>query len=172
MFLALPMSVPTEFRIGQHRIAPATVLAPMAGVTDTVFRRLIRNQSGCGLIMTEFTSADVKAISFANSAPDTTAYNSPTHDPAGNHWRVLWDSGVTEPGSSGSCLFDATSKRCIGQLHGGPSVCGAGCRRQGTHCQWLKAKHVRAKWQPIVPAKPPRSAPGLVRRALNRCFPP
>ncbi len=38
-------------------ITPATVLAPMAGVTDTVFRRLIRNQGGCGLIMTEFTSS-------------------------------------------------------------------------------------------------------------------
>ena len=30
----------------------------MAGVTDTVFRRFIRNLTGCGLIMTEFTSAD------------------------------------------------------------------------------------------------------------------
>jgi tRNA-dihydrouridine synthase B len=39
-------------------ISPATVLAPMAGVTDTVFRRFIRNLGGCGLIMTEFTSAD------------------------------------------------------------------------------------------------------------------
>jgi tRNA-dihydrouridine synthase B len=48
---------PSEFRIGPVRIAPATVLAPMAGVTDTVFRRLIRNQGGCGLIMTEFTSS-------------------------------------------------------------------------------------------------------------------
>lgn len=38
-------------------IAPAAVLAPMAGVTDTVFRRLIRNQGGCGLLMTEFTSS-------------------------------------------------------------------------------------------------------------------
>ncbi len=38
-------------------IRPATVLAPMAGVTDTVFRRLIRNQGGCGLLMTEFTSS-------------------------------------------------------------------------------------------------------------------
>ena len=36
---------------------PAMVLAPMAGVTDTVFRRLIRNQGGCGLLMTEFTSS-------------------------------------------------------------------------------------------------------------------
>jgi tRNA-dihydrouridine synthase B len=44
--------------IGGINIAPATVLAPMAGVTDTVFRRFIRNLGGCGLIMTEFTSAD------------------------------------------------------------------------------------------------------------------
>jgi nifR3 family TIM-barrel protein len=70
--------VPASFSIGNVHIAPATVLAPMAGVTDTVFRRFIKNasqftpesaasdveiaqtnqQSGCGLIMTEFTSAD------------------------------------------------------------------------------------------------------------------
>jgi tRNA-dihydrouridine synthase B len=73
--------VPASVEIGQVTVAPATVLAPMAGVTDTVFRRFIRNasmfagnehpgqprlvetpisnqRSGCGLIMTEFTSAD------------------------------------------------------------------------------------------------------------------
>ncbi len=86
--------VPAGFRIDHIDVAPATVLAPMVGVTDTVFRRFIRNasmfttpgtdhtgagygvsastppepaavdatvsnrQSGCGLIMTEFTSAD------------------------------------------------------------------------------------------------------------------
>ncbi len=75
--------VAASFSIDNVRIAPATVLAPMAGVTDTVFRRFIKNasqftasnesrggsgvdvesattnqQSGCGLIMTEFTSAD------------------------------------------------------------------------------------------------------------------
>jgi nifR3 family TIM-barrel protein len=48
---------PSQFAIGPVRIAPATVLAPMAGVTDTVFRRFIRNLDGCGLIMTEFTSS-------------------------------------------------------------------------------------------------------------------
>ena len=96
--------VPASFTVGNVHIAPATVLAPMSGVTDTVFRRFIKNaslfstaptpsqnplsfrstedlsfrsaaeesaslgsqietpttnqQSGCGLIMTEFTSAD------------------------------------------------------------------------------------------------------------------
>src|SRR5438105_1996191 len=50
--------VPDCVQIGDVRIAPATILAPMAGVTDTVFRRFIRNLGGCGLIMTEFTSAD------------------------------------------------------------------------------------------------------------------
>src|SRR5580693_3760339 len=48
---------PRTLQIGPVKIAPATVLAPMAGVTDTVFRRLIRDQGGCGLIMTEFTSS-------------------------------------------------------------------------------------------------------------------
>ena len=50
--------VPPALQIGTVTISPATVLAPMAGVTDTVFRRFIRNLGGCGLIMTEFTSAD------------------------------------------------------------------------------------------------------------------
>jgi tRNA-dihydrouridine synthase B len=50
--------VPASVMLGGVQIAPATVLAPMAGVTDTVFRRFIRNLTGCGLIMTEFTSAD------------------------------------------------------------------------------------------------------------------
>ena len=50
--------VPDSLSIGGVNISPATVLAPMAGVTDTVFRRFIRNLGGCGLIMTEFTSAD------------------------------------------------------------------------------------------------------------------
>src|SRR5512140_764672 len=52
------LPVPATLSLGSVTISPATVLAPMAGVTDTVFRRFIRNLGGCGLIMTEFTSAD------------------------------------------------------------------------------------------------------------------
>jgi tRNA-dihydrouridine synthase B len=50
--------LPEVLQIRNVPVAPATVLAPMAGVTDTVFRRLIRSLGGCGLIMTEFTSAE------------------------------------------------------------------------------------------------------------------
>jgi tRNA-dihydrouridine synthase B len=39
-------------------INPATFLSPMAGLTDSVFRRLIKRLGGCGLVMTEFTSAE------------------------------------------------------------------------------------------------------------------
>lgn len=49
---------PSALSIRDVLIRPATVLAPMAGVTDTVFRRVIRGLGGCGLIMTEFTSAE------------------------------------------------------------------------------------------------------------------
>jgi len=49
---------PAGLKIGNVTISPATVLAPMSGVTDTVFRRFIKRLGGCGLIMTEFTSAD------------------------------------------------------------------------------------------------------------------
>src|SRR5271155_2789886 len=49
---------PPEITIRNLTIRPATFLAPMAGVTDTVFRRVIRSLGGCGMIMTEFTSAE------------------------------------------------------------------------------------------------------------------
>jgi nifR3 family TIM-barrel protein len=49
---------PAPYSIRDQVISPGTVLAPMAGVTDTVFRRMIRSLGGCGLIMTEFTSAE------------------------------------------------------------------------------------------------------------------
>jgi tRNA-dihydrouridine synthase B len=49
---------PSLLTIRDCQIRPATILAPMAGVTDTVFRRVIRSLGPCGLLMTEFTSAE------------------------------------------------------------------------------------------------------------------
>jgi len=49
---------PVELKIRDLAIRPATILAPTAGLTDTVFRRVIRSLGSCGLIMTEFTSAE------------------------------------------------------------------------------------------------------------------
>jgi nifR3 family TIM-barrel protein len=63
---------PSRFHIGPIEIAPATVLAPMAGVTDTVFRRFIRNLGGCGLIMTEFTSSHGVSASVRAKKPTRT----------------------------------------------------------------------------------------------------
>jgi tRNA-dihydrouridine synthase B len=47
-----------ELRIRNVTIRPAAILAPMAGITDTVFRRFIKRLGGCGLIMTEFVSSE------------------------------------------------------------------------------------------------------------------
>lgn len=71
-------------------------------------------------------SGDEKSISFNNDAVTSTAYLSATASATGNHWRVDdWEDGTTEGGSSGSCLWDATSKLCVGQLHGGYASCGS-----------------------------------------------
>ncbi|MGH9325421.1 MAG: tRNA dihydrouridine synthase DusB [Terriglobia bacterium] len=47
-----------ELKIRDVVIRPAHILAPMAGITDTVFRRFIKRLGGCGLIMTEFVSSE------------------------------------------------------------------------------------------------------------------
>jgi tRNA-dihydrouridine synthase B len=52
------MSVTGEFQIGKIKIVPNLVLAPMAGVTDSPFRRLIKELGGVGLIVTEFISVE------------------------------------------------------------------------------------------------------------------
>jgi hypothetical protein len=68
--------------------------------------------------------ADVKCISFENHATQTTTYLGTATPGDGTHVRVVdWDVGTTEPGSSGSPLFDQ-NHRIIGQLHGGYAACG------------------------------------------------
>ena len=47
-----------QLQIRDVAVRPAQILAPMAGITDTVFRRFIKRLGGCGLIMTEFVSSE------------------------------------------------------------------------------------------------------------------
>jgi tRNA-dihydrouridine synthase B len=45
-------------KIGNVSLASPYAIAPMAGMTDTAFRRLVKRQGGCGLVVTEMVSAD------------------------------------------------------------------------------------------------------------------
>jgi hypothetical protein len=69
-------------------------------------------------------SADEKSISFDNDPPTITSYLGSTVPGNGKFFRIgAWDMGTTEPGSSGACLFDDSTNRCIGTLSGGFASC-------------------------------------------------
>src|SRR6201990_255158 len=45
-------------KIGNVTLASPFVIAPMAGMTDTAFRRLVKRHGGCGLVVTEMVSSE------------------------------------------------------------------------------------------------------------------
>src|SRR6059036_2479739 len=45
-------------RIASLTLSDPVALAPMAGMTDTAFRRLVKRHGGCGLVVTEMVSAE------------------------------------------------------------------------------------------------------------------
>jgi nifR3 family TIM-barrel protein len=45
-------------KIGAVNLSPPFALAPMAGMTDTAFRRLVKRKGGCGLVVTEMVSSE------------------------------------------------------------------------------------------------------------------
>ncbi len=68
-------------------------------------------------------SGDIKKITFDYDPVVSSNYGGSS---GGSHWRVIqWDDGTTEPGSSGSPLFDSLTHRIIGQLHGGTASCAS-----------------------------------------------
>jgi len=75
---------------------------------------------------------DVMKISFDENSLKETSWKS---NSGSNYWRVIWDNGVTEGGSSGSPLLD-NNKRVVGQLKGGFAACGSSDLRD-----WYGAFH-------------------------------
>src|SRR5205823_14591848 len=45
-------------QIGSVKLLSPFAIAPMAGMTDTAFRRLVKRHGGCGLVVTEMVSAE------------------------------------------------------------------------------------------------------------------
>ncbi len=45
-------------KIGPIDLTPPFALAPMAGMTDTAFRRLVKRKGGCGLVVSEMVSSE------------------------------------------------------------------------------------------------------------------
>src|SRR6059058_3665281 len=45
-------------KVGSVEIQEPFALAPMAGMTDTAFRRLVKRRGGCGLVVTEMVSSE------------------------------------------------------------------------------------------------------------------
>jgi tRNA-dihydrouridine synthase B len=45
-------------QVGSVRLASPLVVSPMAGMTDTAFRRLVKRHGGCGLVVTEMVSSE------------------------------------------------------------------------------------------------------------------
>ena len=47
-----------RMKIGSIDLATPFVIAPMAGMTDSAFRRLVKRNGGCGLVVTEMVSSE------------------------------------------------------------------------------------------------------------------
>ncbi|KAI3637727.1 hypothetical protein MIR68_004376 [Amoeboaphelidium protococcarum] len=83
------------------------------------------NSSAESVVGIHHPSVDVKKISFSDISVSPGCWgNYCGRSGVRDHWTVpKWTRGTTEPGSSGSPLFDAVTKRVIGQLHGGAASC-------------------------------------------------
>ncbi|MEW5924002.1 MAG: dockerin type I domain-containing protein, partial [Candidatus Zixiibacteriota bacterium] len=77
----------------------------------------IASQSSTGI---HHPSGDIKKISFDYDSVTSANYLTTSGT---THWRIgSWNDGTTEPGSSGSPLFDQ-NHHIVGQLHGGYASC-------------------------------------------------
>lgn len=82
-------------------------------------------QSVASAVAIHHPNCDEKAISFQYDPLTVTSYLGTSVPGNGTHWRVDdWEDGTTEPGSSGSGIWDPRY-RLVGQLHGGYASCSS-----------------------------------------------
>jgi Trypsin-like peptidase domain len=84
------------------------------------------NRSGtapAGCVGIHHPGGGEKSISFSSNTL-TTVNSCIGTGGAGTHWQVIWIAGVTEPGSSGSGIWDPATHLLVGTLSGGYSSCG------------------------------------------------
>lgn len=113
------------------------------------------NVAAAGAAGIHHPSGDVKKIAIENATMVSGSFNGTTSN---THWEVPdWDNGTTEPGSSGSPLFDISNQRIIGQLHGGGAAC-SGTTNNGQPDQYGKIFH---SWDQNGAANTARLAPWL-----------
>jgi hypothetical protein len=77
-----------------------------------------------GCVGIHHPNADGKCISFSSN-PLTTINSCIGTGGTSTHWQVRWTSGVTEPGSSGSGIWNTNTHLLLGTLSGGGSDCSS-----------------------------------------------
>jgi lysyl endopeptidase len=112
------------FESDQTDVALLKITTSIPNYFDVAFAGWNRDDSvNTASTVIHHPSGDTKKISFDNDAPSSSAsellVNNPT---AVVNWKVIWDLGTTEGGSSGSGLFNQ-NHHLIGQLLGGLASC-------------------------------------------------
>jgi hypothetical protein len=86
----------------------------------------VRDQTPASSVTIHHPDGDEKSFSSDCDPPTITSLMSSVSPGDGQYFRIgAWDEGTTEGGSSGCCLFDSSTNRCIGTLTGGYASCTA-----------------------------------------------
>lgn len=116
---------------------PATVPRTTGGANILSAISRTAGNDHCFLQLRGTVPVGVTYAGWASDTPGATEVITGIHHPSGDfkrisfgtvdssnvyYWTILWNRGVTEPGSSGSPIFNA-QKQLIGQLYGGNSAC-------------------------------------------------
>jgi hypothetical protein len=140
-----------------------------------------------GAVGIHHPNGDEKAISFSTTTL-TTENSCIGTGGSSTHWKVIWSSGVTEPGSSGSGIWDPATHKLVGTLSGGDSSCSdptgpdcygkfsvswaSGKSSSDRLMDWLDPQNTGATSVPgLDPAWVVRIMPGSVAVAGENCPP-